>query len=121
MGLTSLAHSRLPLSFWGYALSTVVYLINRLPTSVLQNKTSFESLFQTTPDYHLLKTFGSSCFPYTIPYNTQKFQYKSIHYVFIGYSANHKGYLCLDLSSSRVYISRHVVFDENTFPYSTFI
>ena len=35
--------------------------------------------------------------------------------VFLGYSAHHKGYCCLDLSTNRVIISRHVIFDETTF------
>ena len=38
--------------------------------------------------------------------------------VFLGYLAHHKGYRCLDLSSNRVIISRHVVFDESAFPYA---
>ncbi|XP_068308687.1 uncharacterized protein [Pyrus communis] len=34
-----------------------------------------------------------------------------------GYSLNHQGYRCLDPTTGRVFLSRHVVFDENSFPY----
>jgi len=38
--------------------------------------------------------------------------------VFLGYLTHHKGYCCLDLSSNRVIISRHVIFDETEFPFA---
>jgi hypothetical protein len=37
--------------------------------------------------------------------------------VFLGYSLVYKGYKCLDLTTNRVYISRYVIFDEQTFPF----
>jgi hypothetical protein len=37
--------------------------------------------------------------------------------VFLGYSSCHLGYCCLDLSCDRVYISRHVRFYEQSFPF----
>jgi hypothetical protein len=37
--------------------------------------------------------------------------------VFIGYSAIHKGYKCLEPKTGRVYISHDVVFDEQIFPF----
>ena len=39
---------------------------------------------------------------------------------FFGYSHKHKGYKCLD-PSGRIYISRHVAFDENMFPFASTI
>jgi hypothetical protein len=38
--------------------------------------------------------------------------------VFLGYSNQHKGFKCLDVSTGRVYISRDVVFDETVYPFS---
>jgi hypothetical protein len=40
---------------------------------------------------------------------------RSTRCLFLGYSPNHKGYRCLDLTSHRI-ISRYVVFDEDVFP-----
>ena len=37
---------------------------------------------------------------------------------FLGYSAQHKGVKCLDVSTGRVYISHDVVFDETKFPFA---
>lgn len=52
------------------------------------------------------------------PYNSHKFAYKSIQCVFMGYSTNHKGYKCLDINHNGLYISRHVLFNEQCFPFS---
>jgi len=37
--------------------------------------------------------------------------------VFLGYVSNHKGYICLS-PTIRMYITRHVIFDENVYPYA---
>ena len=60
--------------------------------------------------------FGCLCYPFIRPYNTHKLQYRSVQCFFLGYSLNHKGFLCLDYATGRVYITPHVVFDESTFP-----
>jgi len=39
--------------------------------------------------------------------------------MFIGYSPAHKGYLCLS-PTSKIYITRHVLFDENVFPFLSY-
>jgi hypothetical protein len=43
---------------------------------------------------------------------------RSTRCIFLGYSADHKGYRCLDLTTNNIVVSRHVVFDEADFPFS---
>ena len=46
LSLSMIAQSSLPLSYWCYAFPTASYLINRLPTHVLQKKSPYETLFE---------------------------------------------------------------------------
>jgi hypothetical protein len=108
----------MPLKFWDEAFQTVAFLINRLPTPTLTNKSPLENLFGTKPAYTFLRTFGCACWPNLRPYNTRKLAFRSKQCVFIGYSLHHKGYNCLGISTSRVYISRDVIYDESVFPFS---
>lgn len=118
-GLTLLAHAFLPLHFWDNAFLSAVYLINRMPTPILNNIFPLGKLFNKTPDYPSLKVFGCACYPLLRPYNNHKLQFRSQQYVFLGYNTNRKGYKCLHVSSGRIYISRHVIFDENLFPFAS--
>ena len=116
LGLTLLHHAALPLQFWDYAFTTVVYLINRLPTASLNFAIPFVTLFNKDPDFHFVETFGCACFPLLRPYHTHKLNFRSQECVFFGYSSSHKGYKCLS-SIGRIYISKDVLFNELRFPY----
>ena len=111
-----LAKSHLPNTYWVEAFSTAIYLINRLPTSVLDNKSPYQVLLNNEPDFSSLKVFGCACYPLLRPYNDHKLMFRSKRCIFLGYSSNHRGYRCLDPVANRVYISRNVVFDEFKFP-----
>jgi len=116
-GLTLLATAKLPLHYWDHAFLTATYLINRLPSPTLNNKSPFFILHLQFPDYKFLKTFGCACFPFTRPYNNHKLEFRSKECVFLGYSPSHKGYKCLD-HTGRIFISKDVVFNEYRFPYT---
>lgn len=118
IGLSLLAHASMPLKFWDDAFLTSVFLINRLPSKIIQNDTPYERLLGHEPDYTFLRIFGCACWPNLRPYNTKKLQFRSKRCVFLGYSNSHKGFKCLDPSEGRVYISRDIVFDENIFPFA---
>lgn len=115
-GLTLLAQSHLPSKYWVEAFHTAVYSINRLPSSVLQFEIPLTKLFNKEPDFSLLKTFGCACYPHLRPYTKHKLEFRSKQCVFLGYGSNQKGYKCLDLQTNKIYMSRHVVFDENLYP-----
>jgi hypothetical protein len=116
-GLAILSHSKVHFQFWDEAFDTATFLINRLPSSINKQKSPFELLFDEIPDYKFLKTFGCECFPYLRPYNTNKFSFRSKSCVFLGYSKPHTGYKCLDILTGKLYIARHVIFNESVFPF----
>ena len=116
-GLTLLATASVPFIYWDQAFLTAVYLINCLPSLVINNKSPLTLLYHKTLDYKFLKTFGCACWPHLRPYNTHKLDYHSkrpynthkLDYhskrcIFLGYSLNHKGYRCLDPTINRISI-----------------
>jgi hypothetical protein len=117
-GLTLLFHAHTPLTMWVEAFSTATYIINRLPTLVLQNASPYEVLYGNSPSYSLFRTFGCLCYPYLRDYVSHKLAPKTTLCVFIGYSSTHKGFRCLNRTTQRVFISRHVIFDETNFPFA---
>lgn len=116
MGLSFLAQSCLPQQFWVDSFVTANYLINCLPTPVLKNCSPHSLLFGKEPDYTHLKTFGCACYPLLCPYNSTKLMFRSKRCIFLGYGIYQKGYRCLDPSTNRFYVTRHVVFDDAFFP-----
>ena len=107
----------MPLKFWDEAFLAAAYLINRTPSKVIQFATPLDRLFGQRPDYSSLRVFGCACWPNLCPYNTHKLQYRFKQCLFLGFSNIHKGFKCLEISSSRVYISRDVTFDETFFSF----
>ncbi|WVZ89350.1 hypothetical protein U9M48_035770 [Paspalum notatum var. saurae] len=111
---TLLFQASLPARFWAKSLQTATYLLNRLPSTASPAPTPHHALFGTPPRYDHLRVFGCACYPNTSATAPHKLVPRSTRY-----SPDHKGYRCFDLTSRWVLISRHVVFDESDFPFST--
>jgi hypothetical protein len=89
--------------------------LSRLPSKTIHAACPHLTLFGSTPSYEHLRVFGCACYPNIAATALPKLAPRSTRCVFLGYS-DHKGYRCLDLSTNRLLVSRHVIFDEDNFP-----
>lgn len=104
-----------PPTYWVEALNVATHNLNILPTKTLNLFTPHEVLYCTAPTFSLLHTFGCLCYPNlsaTAPY---KLAPRSSTCLYPGYATHHRGYHCLDLSTRKLIVSHHVIFDEFTF------
>ncbi|EOY05030.1 Cysteine-rich RLK (RECEPTOR-like protein kinase) 8 [Theobroma cacao] len=106
----------LPIKFWGECVLTAAYLINRMPLSVLKNKTPYEILFGRSPTYQHLRTFGCLCYGLITNKSRDKFTPCSKPGIFLGYPHGQKGYRIFDIEDKKIYTSRDVQFFKNIFP-----
>ncbi|XP_052625897.1 uncharacterized protein LOC128132928 [Lactuca sativa] len=113
-----LFEKKVPKFYWGEAVCTAAYLINRLPSRVLQGRSPIDVLSEHFPDLKHsslpLKTFG--CVSYVhIQQKDQlsKLDPRALKTIFLGYSSTQKGYKCYHPSSRKTYVSKHVTFLEN--------
>ncbi|KAL0438789.1 UNVERIFIED_CONTAM: Retrovirus-related Pol polyprotein from transposon RE2 [Sesamum latifolium] len=115
----SLIHqASLPRYFWGECILTAAYLINRLPSSVLQWKTPYEILYHKPPFLGHLRIFGCLCYATNVLPHKDKFDSKASKCVLVGYSQNQKGYRLFHLKDKVIFTSRDVYFHESYFPFS---
>ena len=84
------------LLLWVTKFHTRLYIINLFLTLILKYSVAFVSRIYTS--------------------TTNKLSPRSTPFLFLGYPLHHRDYRCLDLKTNRIIISRHVVFDENSFP-----
>uniref|UniRef100_A0A452XXJ4 Integrase catalytic domain-containing protein n=1 Tax=Aegilops tauschii subsp. strangulata TaxID=200361 RepID=A0A452XXJ4_AEGTS len=110
---TLLVQAHMPPKFWVEALHTSTYLLNVRPSRAIQHNTPHFMLYGTHPS-----TFGCLCYPNLYATTPHKLSPRSTPCVLLGLPLEHKGYRCLDLLTRKVITSRHVVFDELTFPFA---
>ncbi|CAA7028521.1 unnamed protein product [Microthlaspi erraticum] len=114
---TLLIQAHMPHSFWVEALHTAVHLINIMPSSAIDNQVPYTKLFQKEARCQHLRTFGCLCYPNLLPMTPHKLAPRSTPCVLLGYPTDHRGDRCLEISTQRIILSRHVTFDESVFPF----
>ena len=113
-----------PKSYWGKAVLTSAYVINRIPSRVLGFKSPLETLSQFYLDirssFNLTpRIFGYTSLVHVHSHNRGKLDPRALKCVFVGYSAIQKGYKCYHPSTRKLYVSIDVTFVENKPYFST--
>jgi hypothetical protein len=101
----------MPTVFWGEAVVTTVYILNRSPTKALNGMTPYEAWHGCKPMVSHLRVFGCLAFTKELGH-IGKLDDRSTPGVFIGYAEGSKVYRILDPGTLRVRTTHDVVFDE---------
>jgi transposase InsO family protein len=99
MNMTLMEKSRSMLSgaelgheFWAEAVGTTCYLVNRSPSSTLDDKTPHEVWTRKKPSLEHLRVFGCDAYVHVPKENRSKMDKKDEKCIFIGYKDGVKGY-----------------------------
>ena len=107
----------MPKHYWGEAVLTAAYLINRLPSRNLGLKSPIQLLTQGFPNFVPTdlcpKVFGSLVFIHNHSPHRGKLDPRALKCVFVGYSPTQKGYKCFHPPSKKFFVSADVKFVED--------
>ncbi|GAU13535.1 hypothetical protein TSUD_346390 [Trifolium subterraneum] len=102
----------LPHRFWGEAVSTAVYILNRSQTKKLIDKVPEEVWSKCKPSVTHFKVFGSLSYKHVPDARRKKLDDKSEPVIFVGYHRT-GAYRLYNLTSDKIEISRDVKVLEN--------
>jgi hypothetical protein len=113
-----LNEKNLPNYFWVEVVATIIYIMNRTPTTTIHGMTPKEKFISKKPDVLHLKVFGFITYVHVPNEKTSKLDPKVEKCIFIGYSLKQKGCRCFNSSIRKLQVSRDVVFNEMVSWYS---
>ena len=98
--------------FWVEAVSTTCYLVNRSPSSALDDTTPHEVWSRKKPSLQHLRVFGCDAYVHVPKENRSKLENKAEKCIFMGYKDGVKGYKLWNLETKKIVYSWDVVFRE---------
>lgn len=113
MARSMMKAKKMPNYFWGEAVTTAVYVLNRAYTSSVDGRTPYEAWHGKKPTVEHLRVFGCVAHVKSARPFMRKMDDRSTPMVFIGYEPGSKAYRVYHPATRRVHITRDVVFDES--------
>ncbi|WVZ94772.1 hypothetical protein U9M48_040631 [Paspalum notatum var. saurae] len=99
--------------FWGEAVTTAVFILNRSPNQSVDGKTPYEVWHGIKPPVHFLRTFGCVAHVKGGSKHLAKLEDRSTPMVFVSYEAGTKAWRFYNPVTRRVHVSRDAVFEES--------
>ena len=106
----------LPLEFWGEAVNTTVYVLNRVSSRILHGETPFTKWYGYKPDVSHFKEFGNICYAHVPKQVRANLDSKAQECLFVGYCPTSKAYHLWFIHKRMILHSRDVIFYEETSP-----
>ena len=107
-----LSYSTLPISFWGYALNTTIYLLNLVPSKSIP-KTLVKLWIRHKPSMRHLHIWG--CLAHMLKGKFDKLQSKTEVVFFVGYPKGIVEGLFYSHKDNKVFVSTNTKFLENDY------
>ena len=107
-----MSFATLPVSFWGLALETACYILNRV-SSKSGTKTPYEIWTGRAPRLSHLRVWG--CPAYVKRLMTNKLGARSDRCNFVGYPKESKGYIFYQPDEQKLFVSLRATFLEKEF------
>ena len=98
--------------FWAEAEDTACYLVNRSPSSAMEDKTPKDVWTNKKPSLSHLRVFGCDVYVHVPKQKRTKLDIKYEKCIFIGYKDGLKGYKLWNPVTQKVVYNRDVVFRE---------
>ncbi|XP_076912690.1 uncharacterized protein LOC143571056 [Bidens hawaiensis] len=103
---------KVPDVFWGEAVRHSVYLLNRITTKAVSNKTPYECWKGNKPTLNHLKVFGCVAHVKKLSNQLTKLSDRSVPMVYFGIENGTKAYRLYNPILKKVVVARDVVFNE---------
>jgi hypothetical protein len=112
MARAMLKSMRVPGRYWAEAVRHSVFLLNRLPTKILSDKTPHEVWTGRKPSPGHLKVFGCTAYAKVVKPHLKKLDDRSRKLVYFGVEEGSKAYRLYDPATNKIVVSRDTVFEE---------
>ncbi|KAK1619296.1 hypothetical protein QYE76_024813 [Lolium multiflorum] len=113
MARSMMESKNLPGKFWGEAVNTAVYLLNRAPTRSMVGGTPYEAWYGRKPSVDHLRTFGCVAHIKTVSGHKRSLADRSTPMIMTGYEEGSKAYRLSNPLTNKVIVACDVVFEED--------